>query len=453
MTERSQNVKVLTPLDGLKLAYAARNGIAPVFRTLHGMGDRLMLQPPSFGLNPPSSYLLFHPQDVVATWVENQTRLDKEGPVFEDLRSLGGDNLLLMRARNETNKSEKWKTRQMLIGRRTQPKGLEGLKAGTKKATEEMLDGWGVLPDKEKIVPDLYKSLKDLGFKVSAQFLLGKEASQEEVEGVSASMVSVHKFLVLNAFGGRLPTWIYQRAPSLFREFKQANKYLSDYADGIADTNTQSPLIQALIEAASKDPKEQNPLNIRNEILGIINTSFVTIASSTAWTMYLLSLPQNIKHQDSARDEARGGVNVESPKSFTYKALQESLRLFPPVYGGFRKATSDIDIETVNGRLFVPEQSNLGINPYMTHRDPRFWSNPEQFDPERFLEKPVNGSYIAFGLGERRCIGEHYAMYVATNIVGAVLERYKLSIVQFPDLEFSSQLKPTPNGAVKLTPI
>jgi cytochrome P450 len=94
-----------------------------------------------------------------------------------------------------------------------------------------------------------------------------------------------------------------------------------------------------------------------------------------------------------------------------------------------RRALAD---DTIGGYA-IPAGSSVVISPYVTHRDPRFWDNPEGFDPERFAPQASEGRnphcYIPFGLGQRLCIGNHFVMLEAPIILAMIVQAFRLDLV------------------------
>ncbi len=70
----------------------------------------------------------------------------------------------------------------------------------------------------------------------------------------------------------------------------------------------------------------------------------------------------------------------------------------------------------------------MSISPYLLHRHPELWNNPEGFDPDRFLKPPLRGSFVPFALGPRQCIGSHFAMMEARLILCTVAQRCRFNL-------------------------
>jgi cytochrome P450 len=128
----------------------------------------------------------------------------------------------------------------------------------------------------------------------------------------------------------------------------------------------------------------------------------------------------------------------------TTQVIEESLRLRPPAWIITRKAVAE---DTLAGHT-IPAGSNVIISPYLTHRHPKFWSNPEGFDPSRFSAESSKDrhpmAYMPFGGGPRKCIGMTFAMMEMQIALAMVLSSYDLYLVPGcePEINPSSTLRP-----------
>jgi cytochrome P450 len=123
--------------------------------------------------------------------------------------------------------------------------------------------------------------------------------------------------------------------------------------------------------------------------------------------------------------------------------IKEALRLYPPVWSLGRRVLED---DVAEGYL-LPKDSLVFISPWAIHRLPEYWPDPLAFDPDRWLvEDPrrLHGSYLPFSLGQRKCIGDQFALAEAQLILTTVLQRVHLSLVPGHDL--------TPEPVITLRP-
>ncbi|EFN2858837.1 cytochrome P450 [Campylobacter coli] len=154
-----------------------------------------------------------------------------------------------------------------------------------------------------------------------------------------------------------------------------------------------------------------------------------TTASSLTWTLYLLSLYP--KEQEKAYEEItqvlQGGViEISHLRQFKYltNIFKESLRLYPPVGFFAREAKKDTKVRD----KMIKKGSGVVIAPWLIHRHEEFWTNPHGFNPSRFEGEYKKDAYLPFGVGERICIGQGFAMQEAILILANILKTYKLEL-------------------------
>ncbi len=154
-----------------------------------------------------------------------------------------------------------------------------------------------------------------------------------------------------------------------------------------------------------------------------------TTASSLTWTLYLLSLYPD--EQEKAYEELSQilqGKDIEIIHLRQFKHLtnifKESLRLYPPVGFFAREAKQDTKVRD----KLIKKGSGVVIAPWLIHRHEEFWSNPHGFNPNRFENEYKKDAYLPFGVGERICIGQGFAMQEAILILANILRTYKLEL-------------------------
>ena len=105
------------------------------------------------------------------------------------------------------------------------------------------------------------------------------------------------------------------------------------------------------------------------------------------------------------------------------------MRLYPPAWGIGREALEDCEI----GGYLVPKGTQFFLVQYLVHRDPRWFENPESFQPERWdgdlIKRLPRCAYFPFGDGPRVCIGNHFAMMEAVLVLATIVQRYRLEVL------------------------
>jgi cytochrome P450 len=116
-----------------------------------------------------------------------------------------------------------------------------------------------------------------------------------------------------------------------------------------------------------------------------------------------------------------------SSLTYTRACIDESLRLNPP---GWVVSRKNDDADGLQG-YEIPANSLLIVSPFVIHRHPDFWADPDTFDPTRFLpenaERLARGSYLPFGTGPRQCIGRDFALFEAVLMLAAIAQRYDVA--------------------------
>ncbi|KAL5283680.1 hypothetical protein ACFFRR_006135 [Megaselia abdita] len=184
---------------------------------------------------------------------------------------------------------------------------------------------------------------------------------------------------------------------------------------------------------------------------------FDTTSTGVMFTIFMLGQHQDI--QQLAFEEVKSVVNenmtVSNYSNLQYleRVIKESLRLYPPVPYVSREVVKESKV----GNLILGPKSDISIHIFDIHRDPKYYPDPERFDPDRFL--PINTenrhpfAYIPFSAGLRNCIGQKFAMLELKSIVAAVLKNYKiLPVTKREDLRFEAGLilRPSIDLVIKL---
>ena len=113
---------------------------------------------------------------------------------------------------------------------------------------------------------------------------------------------------------------------------------------------------------------------------------------------------------------------------WTTACFQEAMRLYPPAWVLEREAIADDELDGYR----IPKGSTVIFPVFLIHRDPRWWPEPEVFDPTRFLGERAarshRGAYLPFGAGPRTCIGAQFAMWEAQLVLATLLQKFRLDL-------------------------
>ena len=218
-----------------------------------------------------------------------------------------------------------------------------------------------------------------------------------------------------------------------FRKFRQSSDDLVSIADEIIENRLRSNpertddllgILLAMRTSISLD-------HVRDEVLTLILSGHETTANVLTWAFSYLSKDSEwqrklqVEADDWDLTAAPTYQELEERTPIASAILWEALRLAPPVWVAPRIATGDVEID---GRK-IPRGAHVLVSQFVTQRDPRHFTNPEQFDPSRWLDPSFErslpkGAYFPFGAGSRKCLGEFFALAEARLILLFVAKRF-----------------------------
>jgi len=210
---------------------------------------------------------------------------------------------------------------------------------------------------------------------------------------------------------------------------------------------------------ATRDRETDDGMSDRemiDEVLTLIVAGHETTAASLAWTWYLIS--QNDEVAEGLRAEADAvpdgrtvGLEAAQALRYTHQVLQESLRLYPP---GWLFTRRTLEADELRGYA-IPARTDVFICPFLLHRHPAYWDQPERFRPERFAEADVEErhrfSYIPFSVGPRHCIGENMAMFEMLVHIQQASRRFRLTRTGAAPIELEAQINLRPRSNLMMT--
>ncbi len=252
---------------------------------------------------------------------------------------------------------------------------------------------------------------------------------------------------------GMVPRWLPLKRQRAFRKSRaDLERIMRILVAQRKDNPIESgeDVLTRLIASTGKEPDRRvADRRMRDELVTLLLAGHETTASTVGWTLNLVS--QHPEVRDRLHEEAvavygdRRPTYEDLPRlRYTSMVLQETMRLFPPVWILTRRAVADDEV----GGYHVPAGAEVLICPYTLHRHPRYWADPERFDPARFdPDVPVTRpryAHIPFGAGPRFCVGNHLGMMEATFIISTLMRELRL------EKQPGFQVKPEPMLSLRL---
>jgi cytochrome P450 len=193
-------------------------------------------------------------------------------------------------------------------------------------------------------------------------------------------------------------------------------------------------LLSLMMDAMDEDGTQMTREQLRDETMTLFLAGHETTAQMLAWSWYLLSLNPSIEAR--LHEELDGVLAGRSPEPadlarlpYLHAVMSEVLRLYPPAY---ITARTSIEPCQISGYDFSADTTFL-LSQWVTHRDARFYDDPDAFRPERWLsglaQRLPAGAYFPFGDGPRRCIGQGFATLEASVVLGTLAQRFTFRLV------------------------
>jgi len=210
---------------------------------------------------------------------------------------------------------------------------------------------------------------------------------------------------------------------------------------------------------AARDRKSDEPMRDRqllDEIMTLIVAGHETTASALNWFWYLVSQHPTVESRlhgeiDACSADTEAAVDI-TLLTYTRQVIDETLRLYPPGWLLTRRSIASDDI----GGYSIAPGTEVFISPYLVHRHPEFWVNPEQFDPDRFADSENNRRnrfcYLPFALGPRACIGEHFALTEMLLHVALLARHIHLSYLPRQPIELECQVNLRTRHSIYMMP-
>ncbi len=295
------------------------------------------------------------------------------------------------------------------------------------------IEDWGRRPNFK-----FYKAIKHLTLDIAADVFLGLEL-RSEIDQVNQDFTAVVEASLAVV---RVPLLgqKYARGLAARRRLEQfiAERIPARRSGNGADLFSQMCRIETEAGERYKDDE------IVDHLIFLMMAAHDTTTSALTTIAYALA--RHGEWQDRVRETARslgkmspGFGDLDSLQPIEW-VLREALRMYPPLPSIARRAIKDCEIHGYR----IPANTPVSVYPLFTHRDPQWWSKPEDFDPERFGaargEDRHPFAWVPFGGGAHMCLGLHFAEMQVKAVLTPLLQKWRLSLV--PDYRIPYQLAP-----------
>ncbi len=403
-------------------------------------------------LGPVRFHLIADPEGVKHVLQDNQRNYRKG---YEKAKPLLGEGLV-------TSEGDLWRRQRRLMQPAFNRQYLNSLLPIMTGATQEMLDRWQERRGGDEPL-NISREIMLLTQTIILQTMFSTDIGDQSEKIADAFGIAL-EYLNLAMVA---PFPILQAIPTpANRRFHRAMQVIDQTVYGIIAERRESgvkrnDLLQRLIDARDPEGGEgMSDQQMHDEVLTIFLAGHETTASLLSWTFWLVG-------QDAAVEEKlRGefaqilGGRIPTPEdisqlAYTTQVLNEALRLYPPAWMFARKAIAEDEFAGYK----IPAGATVMLSPYVTHRLPQLWENPDRFDPERFAperdSERARYAFFPFGGGPRMCIGSHFAMLEAPALLAMIMHAYQLKLADGYTIKGqpAATLRPRPGVFMHVKPV
>jgi cytochrome P450 len=391
-----------------------------------------------------TSHQLSHPEHIQHVLQSNVGNYRK-GRGYKILKLSLGEGLL-------TSEGALWQRQRKMTQPSFQGQQVASFVATMAENTAAMLRRWENNAQ-QRIIFDVVPEFMRLTLNIAAQVLFTTNL-EADAESIRRTLDIGRDYSVERAWSILPPPLSLPTRRN--REYRAALAHIHGIIDRIIAKRRRAPariadLLTMLMEARDESGAPMSDKQLRDEVITLLTAGHETTTLALAWTCFLIAARPDVVERMTAE---AAFLNGRSPAyddlmklRYARMVVEESMRLYPPVWTLARTAVSEDEI----GGYRVGAGSEILIFPYITQRHPKWWQDPDVFRPERFA--PENSAarpryaYLPFGAGPRTCIGLNFAMTEILVALTLLLQRFRLKLAIDP-----AEVRPEPSVTLQPRP-
>ncbi len=355
------------------------------------------------------TWVVSRPDDVKRVLVTNHRNYAK-GVGIDRVRLLLGNGIM-------TSEGDRWRRQRRMMQPCFRRRVVERFDAIVREENAALLAEWSAAA-RAGVTVNVTDSLSQLTLRIILRAVFGDDGAGLVGHGLGQSFMLVARET--------------RRDTRFAYEFRQLARHVRTLLRERCGRDEARPdFLQMLL--AARDPDTCAPMTeteVVDEAMTLIVAGHETTANALNWTWWLLA-----RHPAVADDVAAEQRSADDPERFAYanldrlprlhRVVDEALRLYPP---GWLMTRRSLGPDRLGGHP-LPPGTDVFISPYLLHRHPRHWPDPERFDPAHFDPAAVEArhafAYIPFGAGPRHCIGQNLALYQMMLHLHGALRRFR----------------------------
>ncbi len=320
------------------------------------------------------------------------------------------------------------------------------------KRAAQCSDSWN-----DGAVVDINREMLELMLRILTDVLLDadlEEDAPEIGEAVAATLNVVHRLFMPGAGAlWKLPLPATRRFDDAIGRSDAA--IYGMIRDRRTSSGQRADVLSALIRAGGGNGQGLDDRQVRDELVTLLFGGRGDLAQATTWAWHLLAAHPDVERR--WHDEIDGLLARSAPTAddlphlpYTRAVFWEVLRLCPPGWVFVREVAADYEL----GEFVIRRGASIMISPLVTHRDPRYWADPLRFEPDRWLESGAGPERpyadLAFGGGDRACVGRHLAAMVGPLVLATIGQRWRPRSVPGERVREIGRFNLEPKGGLRM---
>ncbi|MEU8772474.1 cytochrome P450 [Streptomyces sp. NPDC048606] len=392
----------------------------------HGDVVRVLAGPP--GLRA-ELYCVFSAEGAQRVLAGEAANFRKDNTFYQEVRTSFGNGLL-------TSQDEDYLRQRRLVQPLFTRRRVDGYAAAVAGETDAVLASWARARDG---IVDVSSEMMHLALRAVARILFGTDV-ETTVDVVDRCFPVITEYVLRRGYSPAniprgWPTPGNRRAAAAMDElYAVCDAIITGRRDASHGEGLGEDLLTLLAAAQSADDAAFDATELRDQVLIFLLAGHETTATSLGFALHLLG--RHPEEQARAREEVSRVLGDRTPEAadldrlpYLTRVLKEAMRLYPaaPVIG--RRAVAATEI----GGYTIPAGADVILSPWVTHRHPAYWSEPDRFDPSRFTPEAEAArpryAWFPFGGGPRACIGQHFSMLESVIALAMILRAYEFEAV------------------------
>ncbi|MGZ8226604.1 MAG: cytochrome P450 [Methylococcaceae bacterium] len=376
----------------------------------------------SFRLGRKSIYLVTHPGDIAKIFAGERKGLFSRQFFHQLYKPVFGNGVF-------NSYGEDWKHQREILQpyfqKRETDKWFPFLYAETETFINAIASGqYSAFHAEKEVLPFLQS--------IMCRFLFGQPLEDSRARNIVDGIATVGKQTLINSLFAFIFRWNYSLEATGNAKFQQSQAMIDQAINDLRIEALQNPDCNALIKLLDKHFSAKE---LRDHTFTIFFAAQDTTVNDIAFTLFYLAkhpdiqakARREIENLDATGENATFTLSDLKKLTFVGCVISESLRLSPPFYAAYRDV---LGAQQLNGYT-LKDDSLVVISPYVTHRHPDFWDDPDSFKPERFIERESKPfTYYPYGGGMRTCLGMHFAQTHILIFMVLLLQKFQWTLAK-----------------------